>query len=246
MKRWIPLALVLCAAWAAPAQESSKTMLQAGRKLERAAVGKSAEKRRVALEQAARVYRQVPERWPASGRDVATAWLRVADVERRLGNSDAALAALEKVLGVEGERAAHARALAQKARLLRRSKDLDGARAAIAALLERHGEEDKLCAEARLDLARMARQEKRWREALDRAQEVLDRHPARWRENVDACDLIVGIYVRCRRWQEAAAKLTELDRLLEDRFGDHERAESVRRAMAKMSSRAMLTPVAID
>ena len=241
------LSTVLAAsALVARAQENPRTMLQAGRKQENEAVGKSGDLRAAQLAKALKVYSLIPGKWPDALREKATAHLRMGAIHNRLMDREQALASLANVLEVPGQSRLHAEALETKASILRKAKDFDGARGALTQIVSDYPIEARFAARACLTLGSISKQQKRWKEAWTWGERVLSDFGGLWRENVDACNLLCSVLIRCRRWPDAINKLDELDKLLEKKFSEHAKWESISKAMQRMSSRRTLTPQPVE
>lgn len=225
----------------AAAQESAKTTLQAAKKQAGLAVGKSGESRIAELKKAADMYRVVLEKWPGEKEACGEAHIRIAEILGQCGDTKSAIASADQAIALEGQASLRADALLLKAALLRKEKDLVGAKAALTRLIEECPQDEAAATEALLELASMARRTKLWAEATKYAQDVIDRYPQRWRENVDAADIIVGVLVKQREWVKGQAKLADIDRVLTERFKAHAKWASIEKAMKSMSSRRMLT-----
>lgn len=237
---------ILLAAQPALAQNDAKSMLGVGRKQEKAAVGLKGEERAKALGAALATYEEIGRTWPDALPEKAEAKLRASSLLRRLDRESDALTALDEVLQIAGQAKAHARALMEKGGLLRKLKRFDEARAAWQRLIDDLADQPGAVADARLSIAKLARQLKDWDGAAEQAELVLTQHADLWRENVEACDLLVSIHVKRRDWPKALAALDACDKRLEERFGGTEIWPKVEKAMAKMSSRKQLTPADED
>lgn len=228
------------------AQDTPESMLKVARKQEARSVGKKGEERAAELRRALEMFQTVPDRWPEARHEVATARLRSAEIQKRLGEGGKALATLAALVQSEGEATLRAKGLLLEASIRRRQKDFDGAEDALQRVVDDFGGEVRLVAEASLSLASLARKRKRWKTASDWAQRVLDSHPTLWRENVDAANVVCNVLATCRQWPQATAKLAELDALMEERFGQSDSWPSVRKALDKMSARRLLTPIPVS
>ena len=236
-------ALLLSVAGAA--QDSPKSLLALARKQEGLAKGQEKEARVPVYEKALELYLQVPGRWPEALAEGSRALLSAAALEKKLGRAEKAHEHLDEVLKIDNRPVEHARALQMKASLYRRAKDYQKAREALQRLLEICAGESKACAKARLSLGSLARQEKRFQDALQRAAEVLEKHPLCWRENVDAVQLHLSVLMKNRQWVQAIAALKEFEERLLERFKDSPKADSVKKALAALPARKALTPIPI-
>ncbi|MCA9320426.1 MAG: tetratricopeptide repeat protein, partial [Planctomycetes bacterium] len=167
-----------------PAQDDAETLIAMARKQEAEARGKSQEDRQICLEDALKTYRSVLTRFPADSAVCQRAWYEVGSLERRLGRIDAAREAYESALGKEGPDRIATRALDGLASIHRRQKSLEQAEGCLKRIVADYPSEPRAQAEARLDLMRLYRASKRFREAIQVGEEIIREHPSIWRVNV--------------------------------------------------------------
>lgn len=232
-------ALLLAAPLAA--QDTPKSALTAAKKQAAQAVGKDGEARKAELLKAVEMLKEVLKKWPDAAESVAEANLRIGDLLGQCGDKTGAHEAIDRAIQVEGVAAVRAEALLAKASLHRKDKEFEKAKGALKRVIAECAEKEASCAEAMLALASLARREKAWDEMAEFGAKVLEKYPSRWKENVEASDLICGSLIKKKEWQKAQQKLDELDKLLGDRFQQSEKWPSVEKAMKTMTSRRILT-----
>ncbi|MFT7618048.1 MAG: tetratricopeptide (TPR) repeat protein [Planctomycetota bacterium] len=228
------------------AQDSPASLLTLANKQASLAKGQPAEEKMAATRKAIDLYQTIPKKWPEATKECARAHLLTGALEQRLGNTKTAMTRYEDVLKVKDEMSTHADALLALASLYRKQKSNAQAVSCLNKLIADCSEVKKACAKARLNLGSIARQEKRYIDAMQFARDVLDKHENLWRENVDAVQLYLSILIKCRRWDEARKEMNVLDAKLKQRFAQSERVKSVNGALAKISARRMLTPVPVS
>ena len=228
------------------AQETPQDFLKIAKKQEKLARAATPAEKIEIYEKALAVYKELTERWPTAKKEVAQAYFNAAKLSLRLKRNEEALASFQEVLKQEGQTTMHSKTLMAMSSYHRKAKQLDEAQKDLQRILDDCADSRKDCAKARILLGNMAKKAKKMKTAIRWANSVLDEHPDAWRENVDAAQLIVGVYAQCRRWQEAKGMLLELDQKLRERFRETKFAGPLERALGKMSSRRMLTPVAIE
>ncbi|MCB9831235.1 MAG: tetratricopeptide repeat protein [Planctomycetes bacterium] len=248
--RNLALATILALATLLPtsalqAQDDARSCLAAARKSLASARGLEDEDKKAVLDEALTLFQAVGERWPDAVEERANALLEAAALLQKLARPDEARASLLAVLDLPAPGKLKARALAAAAALERRRKEPEAATALLERLIREFPDEEKEVAEARLDLGAQARDQKRWASALRLADEVIEAHPGLWRQNLEACQLRLGVLLRCRQWQQATAELERLDALMARRFKDGKHWESVARGLAALSARKSLTPLPV-
>lgn len=238
--------LLMMSALPLVAQDDAASCLQAGRKSLKAAKGLEDEEKAEAIDQALRFFHEVGDRWPDALEERSASLMEIGQLLQRLGRTEEAMASYREILGLPARGSTLARALAAIAAMQRRSKDLNAATATLEDLIRRFPEETKEVAEARLDLAAMARDQGKWATAIRHAGDILEKHPDLWRQNVEACDLWLGVLVRCHQWEQARLEMKRLDALLIERFKSQKSWASVERGMQRMTARKSLTPLAVE
>ncbi len=241
----LALALITTIAQPLDAQDDARSCLQAGRKSLKAARALEAEERVAMQEEALVLFRSVGSRWPDALEERAQALIEAGRLLQRLGRTDEALASYREVASFNAGAARRVEALAAAASLHRRRKDPAAATACLEEIVQGYPQENKAVAEALLDLGALARDADRFATAVKLARRVLDEHPGLWRQNVDACQLWLGVLVRCHQWDEARNRLERLDALMKERFESTKSWESVQRWMSRLSARKSLTPVPV-
>ena len=226
-----------------PAQDTPDSALKVARKQEKQAVGTKGSARDKHLRRAVDMYRSVIERWPKAEEQKSEAYLRMGELQKKLGETTEAMTNVDLALATPGRPNTLARAGLFRAKLLVARKQYDEATASLRVVVEKFAKQEGHAAEALLKMTSIALRRKNWSEADAAAQKLLDVYPTRWRDNVDAANYLVRSLVNRRRWVDAIAKLEEIDTFLRTRFADHPKRTSVEKAMAKMSARKTLTPV---
>ncbi len=227
------------------AQDSPASMLSLAKKQAALAKGQPQLEASAALKKAIALYEQVPEKWPEAASENAKSFLGAAVIDRKLGNSESALKRLATGLKTDAQPAILADLYMTKASIHRRLKQLDQATATLKELLERCSSESKDCAKARLVLGSIARRQKRYVDAMQQARDVLEKHEDAWRENVDAIQLFLSILIKCHRWDEAKKELATLEQQILVRFAGSKKLDSIKKALARLPARRMLTPLPI-
>lgn len=240
--RRIAAAAVLAAAGlsvghATPArgQDTAATMLQAGNKRLDEATGTTGQERRRILEDAIRIFGEVPERFPDRAEEIAKAHLRMGRIHRSLDDTKQALDCLEKAAAATAHVRTASEALFDIASLHRKEKRYDRARDALSRIEALPSIDAKARARARLSRASLARQEKDFDAAQALAREVISEFPELWSATVDAVDLLVGTLIRAKKLDDAGRELEALTAAVRERFSKDGNRERVERALAKMT-----------
>jgi len=128
---WLAGGLVLVLsglAAAARAQDSSPSgeeQLRIASGIKRESFKKEGDEKREILLRAVTAYRLVPDRFPDDRKSCATAFFRIGEIYRSLGERDLALESFQSVLGYSEEHAVVARALLEIGHIHRRDENLD-------------------------------------------------------------------------------------------------------------------------
>lgn len=241
----LALLLAVSCGGTAHAQDTPASLLTLANKQASLAKGQPDAEKKVAIRKSIDLYQSIPKQWPAALKECAKAHLQAATLERKLGNTEAAMDCFQEVLKVKDQFGIHAEAYLSMASLHRKKKNYAEAATCLESLLEHCANENRSCAKARLVLGSLARQQSKHLDAMQHARDVLDKHPGLWRENVDAAQLYLSILIKCHRWDEAQKELADLENKIKERFGKTDKIASVNGALAKMSAKRKLTPIPV-
>lgn len=244
MRSLMLLAVLLGTAQPIWSQESGRALVSAGRKRLQDARGKQGKERNAVLEDALRILRMVPEKFPKEGAAVARAWLESGRILRRLGRVEEAQGALERVLEVEGEARPACDALHELATLYTRARKRDKATAALQRIVSEHPQQGMSRARALIRLASLQRRAKQVSAAEELLRRCLKEHGDLWRPSIDALDALVSLKIKSKDLKQARSLLASHGEAIAARFADSPVEGRVRRALQKMKSRGRLEKLA--